>query len=265
MHIDDDTLIAYLDGQLPDSEYGPLEQALKDDAALRSRLQALADSSELARRSFEPVLLEPVPPQLIAAIWSAPNPCAKTVTSPGAAKPPGLLAWLSWPGGVSGPRAWPALASVVVLGLGVLIGWQLLGSADNARWALREGGAVSNESLVLALDLSPSGRVLQTSDGAVEVLATFEQVGGGHCREFNRSSPDSTRDQLGVACRAAQGHWRLDFIATEERPAGGDKGTYQTASDEQQERADTFLRKRVQGPPLAAAEEQALIERGWPR
>jgi hypothetical protein len=267
MTLDDDTLIAYLDGQLPEAGYGPLEQALKDDPALRTRLQALAESSELARRAFDPVLLEPVPPQLIAAIWRAPDPRARASpprAAPGkvSTRPSGLLAWL---GLASGPRAWPALASVAVLGLGVAIGWQLLAPAGDSRWALREGAPVTNQSLALALEVSPSGRVLRTSGGAVEILASFEQVGGGHCREFNRSSPDGRQGELGIACRTADGEWQLDFLATEERPGDGDRPSYQTASDQQHERADAFLRERVQGPPLRDTEEHTLIERGWPR
>ena len=263
MRFDDDTLIAYLDGQLPDAAYGPLEDALKHDAALRTRLQALADSSELARRAFDPVLLEPVPPQLIAAIWRAPDPRARTLgSSRRTTQPLGLLSWL---GLAAGPRSWPTLASVVVLGLGVVLGWQLLSPADDARWALREGGTVTDQALAMALEVSPSGRVLRTAGGAVEILASFEQAGGGHCREFNRSSLDGTRDELGIACRSAHGDWQLDLLVTENRSATTGQDGYQTASDDQHDRADAFLKDRVQGAPLGEAEEKALIKRGWAR
>lgn len=263
MTFDDTTLIAYLDGQLPDADYGPLEQALQHDQVLRTRLQALADGSELARRAFDPVLLEPVPPQLIAAIWRAPDPRDRaTPARPGSSLTSGLLDRL---GLASGPRAWPALASLAVLGLGVLIGWQLLAPTGDARWALREGAPVTDEALALALEVSPSGRVLRTAGGALEILASFEQAGGGHCREFNRSSPRGTRDELGIACRNAQGDWQLELLVAEEREASGGEARYQTASDQQHDRADAFLRDRVQGQPLNEAEEQALIERGWVR
>jgi len=259
MTFNDDTLIAYLDGQLPEADYAPLEQALNNDAALRTRLQALAESSELARRAFDPVLLEPVPPQLIAAIWRAPDPRAKAET-PGRSSPAGLLAWL---GLTSGPRAWPALASVVVLGLGMVIGWQLLTPASGSHWTLREGAPVSDEALALALEVSPSGRVLRTAGGAVEIVASFEQVGGGHCREFNRNSPDGSLDELGIACRNAQGDWQIELLVAEDRPSQSGQTGYQTASNQQHEQADAFLRDRVQGLPLNEAQEQALIERGW--
>lgn len=263
MTFDDHTLIAYLDGQLPDADYGPLEQALKHDQALSMRLQALADSSELARRAFDGVLLEPVPPQLIAAIWRAPDPRTRPASARSASpRPSGLLAWL---GLDSGPRAWPALASVAVLGLGVLIGWQLLAPPGDARWALREGTPVTDEALALALEVSPSGRVLRTAGGALEILASFEQTGGGHCREFNRSSPRGTRDELGIACRNTQGEWQLELLVVEEREASAGEARYQTASDQQHDRADAFLRERAQGQPLSETEEQVLIERGWLR
>ena len=263
MTFDDNTLIAYLDGQLPEADYGPLEQALQHDQALRTRLQALADGSELARRAFDAVLLDPVPPQLIAAIWREPDPRARATPSRAVSpQPTGLLAWL---GRTSGRRAWPALASVAVLGLGVAIGWQLLAPSGDVRWALREGAPVTDEALSLALEVSPSGRVLRTAGGAVEILASFEQAGGGHCREFNRSSPRGTRDELGIACRNAQGDWQLELLVAEDREASDGQARYQTASDQQHDRADAFLRDRAQGQPLDDSEEQTLIERGWVR
>lgn len=263
MQIDDETLIAYLDGQLPESDYGPLEQALAEDAALRLRLERLVDSGELARRSFDAVLLEPVPPTLIAAIWRAPDPRARRPPTGGTApsEAPWLLRWL---GLAPGQRNWRALASVLVLAVGATLGWQALQPSEEVRWSLREGQPVSDPSLVLALEVSPSGRVLRTASGAVEVLASFEQTAGGHCREFNRSSPRGTRDELGIACRTPDGgEWRLEFLSAEERVAESGPSTYQTASDRQQEAADRFLRQRVKQPPLDPAAETALISRGW--
>ncbi len=69
MKIDDDTLVAYLDAQLEDdAAYEAVEDALAESPALRARLQALAETGELARQAFDAKLEETVPPQLIAAI-----------------------------------------------------------------------------------------------------------------------------------------------------------------------------------------------------
>lgn len=260
MTLDDDTLVAYLDGQLPEAECARVEQALVSDAALGARLQALAESSELARRAFDPVLLEPVPPHLIASIWQAPDPRTRA-TPP---KSPGpFQRWREIVQRATQPRVWPALASVAVLGLVVGLAWQWQAADDATGWALQRGDTVLDPTLARALDTLPSGDVLQTADGVVELLATFRQREGGHCREFNRSSTDSTRDELGIACRTGAGQaWQLAFVAAETRNAT-DRTEYQTASDAQHDAADAFLHQRVQGGPLEADEETALIARGW--
>jgi len=262
MHIDDDILMAYLDGQLPESDYAKVEQALAESEALGERLQALVDSGELARRSFDAVLLEPVPPSLIASIWRAPDPRVQRPPTGGAGRPGTPWLWRFF-GMAPGRRSWTALASVVLLVVGGVLGWQMLQPSEEVRWSLREGQRVEDPSLALALEVSPSGRVLRTASGAVEVLASFERNGGGHCREFNRSTPRGTRDELGIACRTPEGGWQLEFLLAEERQADGGPSTYQTASERQHEAADAFLRKRVNGPALEDREENALIARGW--
>jgi hypothetical protein len=79
MKIDDSTLIAYLDAQLEDdTAYEAVEDALAASPALRARLQALAETGELARKAFDAKLEEAVPPQLIAAIMNAPLSGAET-------------------------------------------------------------------------------------------------------------------------------------------------------------------------------------------
>ena len=55
----------------------------------------------------------------------------------------------------------------------------------------------------------------------------------------------------------------LELLVAEDRPSQSGQAGYQTASNQQHEQADAFLRDRVQGLPLNEAQEQALIERGW--
>ena len=78
--MDDETLIAYLDGQLPEADYGPLEQALKDDEALRTRLQALADSMNWALIMSKTSCLVWALPKLAYKKW-CPKPWAASCRS----------------------------------------------------------------------------------------------------------------------------------------------------------------------------------------
>jgi anti-sigma factor RsiW len=67
----DETLIAYLDGELDADLRGEVESWLESDAELRDRVAALAMSAEALRAVFEPVLHEPVPERLLAAARGA--------------------------------------------------------------------------------------------------------------------------------------------------------------------------------------------------
>ncbi|HEY3919391.1 MAG TPA: hypothetical protein VGL83_16495 [Stellaceae bacterium] len=63
----DETLIAYLDGELDAGLRSEVESWLESDAELRDRVAALAASAAALRVLFEPVLHEPVPERLLAA------------------------------------------------------------------------------------------------------------------------------------------------------------------------------------------------------
>ena len=276
--IDDDTLLAYLDAQFDDeARYVAVEDALAAQPALRARLQALVDSGEQARRAFDAVLEAPVPPALIAAILNAPLPAAlqaSTAPAPepaptGARRPPPvapslgerLSAWL----GLNGSLNWgaAAFASVALLAVGGFLGhaWQGPGTAGPV---LAEAGQIVREpALALALEAAPSGRRLPTGDGQVELVASFARADGQVCREFAAARPAPVaRDEVGVACREADGQWRLAFLRHAPHaatPGGG----YQTASTALHEAVDAFIARELPGGALNAEQEQARLLRGW--
>ena len=63
----DDTLVAYLDGELDSAERQHVEAWLAADAAARDRLAGLAQSATLVRSAYADIVNEPVPERLIAA------------------------------------------------------------------------------------------------------------------------------------------------------------------------------------------------------
>src|ERR1700704_292332 len=63
----DDTLVAYLDGELDSAERQHVEAWLAADGAVRDRLAGLAQSASLVRSAYADIVNEPVPEQLIAA------------------------------------------------------------------------------------------------------------------------------------------------------------------------------------------------------
>src|SRR5690348_5680437 len=63
----DETLVAYLDGELDTIERLVIEEWLDSDPAARERLMVLAQSDDLVRSAYAEIVNEPVPERLIAA------------------------------------------------------------------------------------------------------------------------------------------------------------------------------------------------------
>ena len=182
----------------------------------------------------------------------------------GATRPsaPGLGARLAaWLGGGFGGAA--AFASVVTLALGALIGHYLLPPTELAAPLARVGDPIRDPALAMALQAAPSGVVLDAGGQRLEIRASFPAREGGFCREYTLGSTSGAGggQQIGIACRtpAADANWQLAFSAGGE----GDPNGYGTASDRLHEAADAFLGENVDGAPLDAERERALITRGW--
>lgn len=83
---DDETLVAYLDGELDTAQEGQVEAWLEADPAARDRLAGLKESTDLVRTAFQQIADEPVPERLIAAALGkgpvGPGPEAKVVVLP---------------------------------------------------------------------------------------------------------------------------------------------------------------------------------------
>lgn len=270
LDLDDNTLLAYLDGELDDARCAAVEAACASDPALAQRLDQLALSDERVRRSYQAVLEEPVPPHLIAAILSAPDPRQGARSNPPrraitATRTPRWSAWLEtlWAGW--GGRGAAAFASVALLAVGALVAWTLHPGADDG-WALKAGEPLQDRSLLVALETAPSGREVEAAGRQFQLLASFERTQGGFCREFNASDKgDDPADHLGVACRTGEGQWELEVLATENRPTDPQHGGYRTASERQFEVVDGWRLAHTQGQPMEPERERALIERGWRR
>lgn len=269
MLIDDTVLLAYLDGQLDDTQYAPVEDALADSATLRERLQALVDSGERVQRAFDAKLQEAVPTHLVEAIMHAPL----NLVPPGRAAVPAparrpwqraaraLGNW--WTAPAQGGWGRAAFASVAVLAMGVWLGQSLQDGAGPSATTLAQGQAVPDAALASVLELAPSGRRLSTPQGHLEVLATFERQDGALCREFERLQ--DMRVDAGIACRSGSASgvpWQVAMVASETRLAGD---RYQTASDALHQAVNRYVDAQLPGAPLDAAAERALIARAWTR
>lgn len=165
-----ETVIAYVDGELPADAARAFEAEVAGDPALAaevSRHKALAGRVGAA---FAPVLEEAVPPQLVA-VAAAANDHGRPSRLP----------------------VWAAVAASLVVG--VVAGRMIL--PEPGPLVARDGALVAHGQLASALSTN-----LAADGGVVKVGLTLKAPDGRWCRTF-QSAPDHL---AGLACRQ-DGRW----------------------------------------------------------
>ncbi|WP_425965230.1 anti-sigma factor family protein [Rhizobium nepotum] len=239
---DDETLMAFADGELDEAQSLALEEALAGDEALAERLAVFMDSRQLVGDALKPLIDEPVPEALRASVRQMVEEAQRQTISqdkvvsfrPKHRQPvvqPTVRPWLM-----------PVAASLVAVVTGV-IGFsfgRMVPSAPN------EGAEIA-----AALDREASGRdvTLAASRGVLHVVASFRDERGELCREYELKQPESST--LNVACRQ-NGTWTTRLALTTSQTDG-----YVPASS--QETIDAYLSSIEAGAPLSPEEERAIL------
>lgn len=274
--VPDEMLMAYADGELSPEERKALEALLAGDAVLRARLEPFVETRVRIAAAFEPTLYEPVPERLIAAVARRPAPAASR-GSPAPRLPLAdrlrnglaMVAATLFPDGFS-----PALAAsaVALLAVGAAAGWIAGRHAPAASGLVAvagpgagQGGLVAAGPLALALEQRPSRT--STTAGArgawVVPLLTFRTDAQGICREYRVLGAAADRDFAGLACRGADGAWRVAVHVETPPLAVQDKASYETATGASVPAVDAVAETLMSGDALGPDEEAALIRNGW--
>ena len=80
----DEALVAYLDGELDPAERRHVEAWLDADPAVRDRLSALTQSTDLVRSAYADIINEPIPERLLAAARGESAPTSPLTVGPSA-------------------------------------------------------------------------------------------------------------------------------------------------------------------------------------
>jgi hypothetical protein len=215
--LSDETLMAYVDGELPDVEAAAIALAAAHDPEVARRITLFKESSRIVKAAFDPDLDEPVPQHLREAVLALETPAAGTKRAP-------RRSWLDWliaPGSLL-PR--PALAAAFGCLLGIALGWQLAAvlSAPDAAPSLAASVAPLPAELLEVLERQPTGHPVLASLGARTVhvlpLASYGDT-ALFCREVEVSSTlvDRSEAVRAIACRT-DGKWRLAAVAGSTAP-----------------------------------------------
>jgi anti-sigma-K factor RskA len=230
MAISDETLMAYVDGELTDVERAALEASLAQDETLRARLEAHQRLRTKLSAAFDGALDEPVPARLRLAA-EPPHTSAPVIDL--AARRARLWSM----------REWGAMAASVAAGL--VLGVGIVGRPA-PMIAAESGALVARGALAQALET----QLASDEAGAVRIGLSFRAEDGAYCRTFDLTQAGTS----GLACRIHDG-WAVAMTAanpaSEVRTAGAAAEVL------------AAVEARMAGDPLDANAEAQARSEGW--
>jgi negative regulator of sigma E activity len=243
--IDDETLMAYADGELEAAERARIVAALEKDPELAARVEKHRALRAQVAGAFAPLLDEPVPDRLRAAARG------------GAVAESGRDTVIEFPtrraGAAQAPwraREWFAMAASLLLG--VAVSWRAFSPRDAATLSADGGSLVARGVLAAALDAQLAGNAADESP--VGIGLTFKARDGSYCRSFTLR----TGGVAGLACRAGD-EWHVPVTASADA-AGGD---FRQAASAIPPAVMQAIEARIAGDALDASEETRARDAGW--
>jgi hypothetical protein len=237
MRIAEETLMAYIDGELDAAAAARVEAAAADDPDMAAAIARERALRQRLRSVFDAGAEAPVPERLAAA-------------ARGETIPPQAVASHSSRGRGSWGY-WGSMAAGVLIG--VLFG-KALPDPDSSVWRSgAEGVLLAGGELARALDTQLASA---PGAGAAAVGLSFKAGSGEYCRTFTTTQP---RTLAGLACHGPQGWYVPTLIETQ--PSS--RGEMRTASSALPPALLEQVEARMQGEPLNAEGERAARDAGW--
>jgi hypothetical protein len=240
----EETLMAYVDGELDAAARKHVEGVMAADPQVARRVAAHEALRGRLRTTFDKVLEEPVPAQLVSLVHSRANPPTRLQPLQFPAKRRPQRVWLQW----------TSLAASFVLGALV---WQFA-LRQYAPGPLREdhGEIVASGALAGAL----SGQLVaeQNPSGAVQIGVSFRSRRGDYCRTFHLSGSLAS---AGLACHDNDA-WKVQVLAHDEGSAVA-SGPYRQAASALPPTVLRAVDAMIAGDPLDSAAETQARAKGW--
>ena len=246
LHLSDEILMAFADGELDEPVAAAVAKAMSEDPVIAKRVSDFQQSRRLTHSVFAHALTHEVPPKLQAAVSAqirAFEALNGQVTELAAHKQAGNQAGRRVP---LWQMAMAASVGALAIAAGYFVG-QHHGSGANSLLAQLEASPVRD-----ALSRIASGQEVAVSNGRMRVISTFRLANGSLCREFRMQASSGTADA--IACR--NGQWNVTFAT-----ADAGHGAAYTPSDGS-DLISAYLQSVNAGEPLVdEAETKALAEK----
>lgn len=207
--IDEERLMAWLDGELDEATAAEVARAVAVDPVLAERTRRERALREKLRSAFAPTLDEPVPQRLLATLGmveeEAEQPQAGNVVQLHPRNSAQRVRGWCWP-------EWGALAASVLLG--VLFGAQFLREPVQGAVQMQGGTLAAGVELDKALDAKLAADAKAGDEFAVGL--SFRDNEGNFCRTFTAQGKQSLG---GLACRSGD-QWRVVALGEAQRQNG---------------------------------------------
>ncbi len=252
MKIDDEKLMAYLDGELSPEEAAQIAETVEHDPALRARLDVQRGLKARIAAHFAPIAEEPVPDRfkaLLGAEGKDAEPIAEAEVVDFAAAKHDRDTRRGLPNGWRLPQLGAIAAS---LAIGLLAGPAIFGGADGSSPSITQGLVLaSDDPLAGALETQLAST--QGADSPIRVGITFRNQDGQYCRTFDGPEID------GLACRE-DGAWQVAMAVSDTEPAGNSQ--FRQAGSGNRIILE-FAQTLMDGDPVDAEAEQRARDSDW--
>jgi len=245
MQLDDETLMAYADGELSPLEAKRIEVAMAEDKVLAARVARFRAVRRALRTAYDSVAAEPVPERLRALLGDVashePAEDRKpTVTNLSTVREERAAR-------AFGPPAWAAMAASLVVG--VLAGGTLL--SQRGPFVGEPGNLYAGADLTRVLDTQLASAP-ENANAPTRIGVTFRNRDGDICRTFTQGNAVS-----GLACRDNR-RWAVRAVVT----SGEANGAYRQAGSAAPA-VLAMVDATIQGDAFDAAQERAARDHSW--
>ena len=248
--LDDETLMAFADGELDEVTAARVARAIADDPELAKEVEMFRAARARAAEALQPLAREPVPAGLslsVAAMIERDREARAAANSPSRVVPlrrevrhRPAPAWLM-----------PMAAAIVLLVGGS--GGYFLGSQLTAP-VPAEFASIDDPAIIQALSEIPSGKAMDVpgTGRTIEPVLSFQLEDGTLCREYKLKGPDA-KGVISIAC-LEQNNWKTHLLMAATRPEEG----YVPAGSA--ETIDAYLASIHAGSPLDGPAEDAALK-----
>ncbi len=251
--INDEIIMAYVDGELDEDQAAMVKKALETDAGLRQKAALFQDTGSMLQGLYDAPLNEPVPARLLNTVR----------TFQPTTLPARITAWFRNCMGAPVLRPALATASIILLFVGVAMISRLTIpdlTGNNGYPAL-----LTSDEFNRILETTPSGEAVLVERPATEVIpiTTFQDKSCRFCRQFEISAiKNSQALSQGIACRNPDKKWATVAFIEPQKPAQQPaENAFELAAAG--EPIDNLANRLRIGPLLTAEQESDFMRQGW--